>query len=166
MSNFIPASSLTIIDSEPRILDVDLAERLALSHLPEIRRLIERNRDELEMHGQVCVTATQTSAKGGRPGKAYYLNEGQALVICSMSRTAKAAQIRKLIIDVFMDWRQGKLVHVKEHNRRYPAPRVAPTYAFKLQHYSQGGYAKVEALVPFDMALAYFEAYRQLSATN
>jgi hypothetical protein len=120
MQNLISVNQLTEIDNEPRILDVDLAERLAFERPRVIRELIARNRDELEAFGSLpCRTANPT-AQGGRPGNAYYLNEGQALVICALSRTEKAAQVRKLLIDVFMAYRQGKLVHVKEHRRRLP----------------------------------------------
>lgn len=165
MTNFIPTTSLTVIDDEPRIRDLDLADRLGMADPHKIRTLIVSNIDELEMHGEVSARRAETSARGGRPGKAYYLNEDQALVICALSRTPKAAQIRKLIIDVFMDWRQDKLVHVKEHNRRPPAPRVPEWSTFKLQ-LLRGGHAKIEAIVPFDVALEYFNTYRQLSAAN
>ena len=72
------------------------------------------------MHGEVRTRHVQTSNKGGRPGTAYYLNEGQALVLCALSRTAVASQIRKALIDVFRAYRDGQLVHVKEHRRRRP----------------------------------------------
>ncbi|MCH4543121.1 hypothetical protein [Ochrobactrum sp. A-1] len=165
MTNFIPTTSLAVIDGEPCILDVDLAERLDFGRSTSVRILIERNRDELEMYGSLHRRDANPGKQGGRPGKAYYLNEGQALVICALSRTPKAAQIRKLIIDVFMDWRQGKLVHVKEHNRRPPAPRVPEWSTFKLQ-LLRGGHARIEAIVPFDVALEYFNTYRQLNVAS
>lgn len=120
MTNLIPAHSLTAIEGEPRVRDTDLAAWLQFDYAPEIRRLIERNREEIEMHGGLCSRAINPGPNGGRPGKAYYLNEGQALVICALSRTAKAATVRKALIDVFMAYRSGKLVHVKEHRRRLP----------------------------------------------
>lgn len=137
----IPAESLIEFDNEPRILDITLAERLGMAVARTIRTVISDNIAELEMHGNLLVTPTNSNiepyqedtsfrtpsgnpARGrGRPGKAYYLNEGQALVICALSRTPKAAQVRKLLIDVFMAYRQGKLVHVKEHRRSLPQRR-------------------------------------------
>ena len=152
----IPAEALVEFDDEPRILDVDLAERLGMTRGTNIRTVIAANKDELEMHGNLHAVNANSNAEAyqyvdgfhsarenslpvahgqfsapygkpnnarGRPGKAYYLNEGQALVICALSRTPKAAQVRKLLIDVFMAYRQGKLVHVKEHRRSLPQRR-------------------------------------------
>ena len=45
----------------------------------------------------------------GRPGKEYWLNEGQALVLCALSRTPQAAAIRKQVIEVFLAYRAGRL---------------------------------------------------------
>ncbi|GGC94685.1 hypothetical protein [Chelatococcus reniformis] len=91
---------------EPRVYDLLLAFRLGFADPHKIRTLIRRNIVELESYGQVSATAAETSRKGGRPGKAYYLNEGQALVICALSRTATAAQVRRQLIVVFMTYRQ------------------------------------------------------------
>jgi hypothetical protein len=113
----------TALDAEPRILDVMLAERLGFSRPVDIRKLISRNFSELRAYGEVYATMAQTSsqlgevftqsvktsAKGGRPSTAFYLNESQALLICMFSRTPKAAQVRKAIIDVFMAYRRGQL---------------------------------------------------------
>jgi hypothetical protein len=110
---------------EPRILDVVLAERLGMRALRNIRPLIAANREELEGHGEVCTRRVQTQAVGGRPGRAYLLNEGQALVICALSRTPSAAKVRKALIDVFMAFRRGELtekpVLVREHRRALPS---------------------------------------------
>lgn len=118
----IPVSALAEHAGEPRIMDLVLAERLEMVDRHDVRRLIERNREELEMHGELFSgTVPENTGRRGRPGKAYWLNEGQALVICALSRTEKAAQVRKILIDVFMAWREGKLVHVREHRRKLPA---------------------------------------------
>ncbi len=124
MQNLITMPSIVTIDQEPRVRDLDLAARLEFSNVYEARRLIERNREELEAHGEVSVTVTETGPRGGRPGKCYYLNEGQALVICALSRTAVAAEVRKALIEVFMAYRAGKIVHVREHHRRPPCSLV------------------------------------------
>lgn len=120
MNDLIPVSNLTVISEEPRILDVDLGTRLGMAQPLNIRTMIAANRAELEMHGRVFTRAVKTSPKGGRPTNSYYINEGQALVLCALSRTPIAAQIRKAIIDVFMAYRQGKVVQVKEHRRHKP----------------------------------------------
>lgn len=116
----IPAESLIDFDDEPRLLDTELASHLEFKRSYDIRELINRNREELGMYGPLPVRRGQSR---GQAFTAYYLNEGQALVICALSRTPKAAQVRKLLIDVFMAYRQGKLVHVKEHRRSLPQRR-------------------------------------------
>lgn len=121
MSNFLIANTeIATIDDEPRVRDIDLANWLGFNRAADIRELIARNRDELEAYGSFPCRTENPGKQGGRPGKAYYLNEGQALVICALSRTDKAAQVRKALIDVFMAYRQGKIVDVKAHYRRKP----------------------------------------------
>lgn len=90
---------------EPRILDTDLAERLGFEAPRQIRELIQRNEAELRTYGSLSCRTTNPSRKGGRPGRAFWLTEGQALVICALSRTPRAAAVRKLVIEVFMAWR-------------------------------------------------------------
>lgn len=109
----------TEIDADPRIQDILLGERLGFDRPRDVRKLVERNIQEIQLYG-VCATVAQTTGpKGGRPGKAYYLNEPQALLICMFSNTAKAAEVRKMLIDVFMEYRRGKgMVKVQAHERR------------------------------------------------
>ncbi len=121
MSDLIPIASLNCDFEDPRVMDLELAAWLGLSQPLNIRTAIAANRAELEMHGEVFTRDVKTTSKGGRPGKAYWLNEGQALVICALSRTEAAARVRKALIEVFMAYRAGKLVHVKEHRRRMPS---------------------------------------------
>lgn len=123
MSNLISVASVTEIEGEPRILDTILAARLGYKQPFQIRELIARNRDELLTFGGLSCGTINPNARGGRPAQAYLLNEGQALVLCALSRTPKATEIRKVLIQVFQDYRAGKLVHVNEHNRRPPAKR-------------------------------------------
>ncbi len=125
----IDTSELVVIDDEPRVKDIDLAIWLGYVRPLDIRENIARNRDELEAYGSFPCRTENPGIRGGRPGKAYYLNEGQALVLCALSRTPKAAQVRKALIDVFMAYRSGKLVHVKEHRRKLPA-RAKPKDTF------------------------------------
>lgn len=120
LNALIPIQTIEEIESEPRILDIELARGLNFTRERDIRELIARNRDELEAYGGLPCRTANPGKLGGRPGKAYWLNEGQALVICALSRTPRAAAVRKLLIDVFMAYRQGKLVHVREHHRRPP----------------------------------------------
>lgn len=93
---------------EPRVPDRVVAQRLGYERPADIRELIERNAAELATYGEVIRTARKTP-EGGRPGREFWLNEGQALVICALSRTAQAAAVRRQIIEVFMAWRRGEL---------------------------------------------------------
>lgn len=109
MSDIISTQDLnTTVNHEPRIHDLLIAEKLGFNNMLAIRKLIIRNNEELLNYGEVFSTASKTAPKGGRPGNEYYLNEGQALVICALSRTPKAAEVRKAIIDVFMAYRRGQ----------------------------------------------------------
>ncbi len=121
----------TTINHEPRIQDILIAERLGFSQVRDIRKLIDRNIDELRSYGEVSATSAETpnlprhggantafsdlhgidanTRKAGRPSKTYFLNEGQALVICALSRTPNAASVRKAIIEVYMAYRKGTL---------------------------------------------------------
>ncbi|MDB5596270.1 MAG: hypothetical protein JWM36_3231 [Hyphomicrobiales bacterium] len=98
---------------EPRIPDILLAVRLGFERPRKIRELIERNRAELETYGELPVRVGSphggANPKGGRPGKAYFLTEGQALVICALARTPVAAAIRREIIVVFQSYRAWKV---------------------------------------------------------
>ncbi|WHS33224.1 hypothetical protein QLQ09_23495 [Brucella sp. NM4] len=115
---FTIADLNTEIDDEPRIKDLRLGEGLGFSRPRAIRQIIERNLAELETYGS---SATRRGAYRGQPFSEYYLNEGQALLICMFAKTVAAAAVRKALIDVFMEYRRGKVgkpVHVREHDRR------------------------------------------------
>lgn len=105
MTANITLSDLQLISDEPRLNHRRVAERLG-TRQQEIARLIERNRAEMEMHGGVCVTVTQTSVKGGRPGQEFWLNEPQILLLCMFSRTEAAALVRQEVINVYMAYRK------------------------------------------------------------
>lgn len=157
----LTANQLSVIHGEPRVFDLHLAAWLGMTDLHMIRRAIARNRSELEMHGEVSVSATETSSKGGRPGRAYYLNEGQALVLCALSQTPKAAEIRKQIIDVFVAWRQGRTVPVKAHHRTPPSPAVRTFFSLE---FTDDGLARVILNIPRDFALNIARMYLERSA--
>lgn len=95
------------IDGEPRAHDIDLADRLGFSRPRDIRKLIERNIEEMRRFG-VCAAVSQTSGdKGGRPAAEYWLNEEQALLVSTLSNTKRAADVRHMLIRVFVAWRRA-----------------------------------------------------------
>lgn len=104
-SRILPADIETHGD-EPRILDLTLAERLGFALPREIRQLIQRNEAELRTYGTLWHRATKST--GGRPGRECRLNEGQALLICALSRTTVAARVRRELITAFMEMRRQK----------------------------------------------------------
>lgn len=94
------------INGEPRIRDLDLAARLGFSDPHKIRNLIERHADALAALG-ISATVAETSPKGGRPGKAHYLNRKQAIFITAKSETSEATEITIEIIEKFDAYEHG-----------------------------------------------------------
>ena len=111
----------TSIDAEPRILDVTLGERLGMAQPLNIRKTIRANSAEISLYGGVITHGVKTSCKGGRPSKAFYLNEPQAILLCMFANTPAAADVRHQVITVFMAYRRGS-VQVKSHERRTSTP--------------------------------------------
>jgi len=108
--NPLSLSDLDTSDTEPRILDLRIAERLGFERPRAIRQIIERNRAELEGFGSL---ATRCGKSRGQDFTEYHLTEGQTLLVCMLSRTERAAAIRKEVISVFMAWRWGQLPTAK-----------------------------------------------------
>lgn len=108
----IALADISLISTEPRVLDLVLARALEFARERDVRKLIERNTDELKQHGEICATVAQIKSdeanpKGaGRPSTEYWLNEAQALLIAMFARTPKAAAVRAQIIAVFTEWRR------------------------------------------------------------
>ena len=112
------------VDREPRLPDLVLADRLGFAKPHNVRRLIDRNRDELALHGTLVERPSsflrdgenlvpawnevRARNRGGRPGTMYLLNEGQALVVCVLSRTPIASKVRQDVIAVYMAHRRGE----------------------------------------------------------
>jgi len=121
----IISQHIEIISGEPRIEDLRLAELLGFDRPRVVRELIARNLPELQSFGGLPCRTANPGPRGGRPSAAYHLNEGQALVICALSRTPAAAKVRRALIEVFTAWRRGELpekpVIVKEHRRSLPS---------------------------------------------
>ena len=97
------------IDGEPRMRDLDVAEALDFERPRDIRQLIVRRKVELEQFG-ICGTVPRIHEGAGRPGEEYWLNEKQALFICTKSEAKNALDITIQMIEVFSAWRHGQLV--------------------------------------------------------
>ncbi|MBB4287687.1 hypothetical protein GGD88_003442 [Roseospira goensis] len=114
--NATSASPLSLSDldttaNEPRILDVRIGERLGMAQPLNIRKTIESNVDELRRYGPIHAAREKVQIGSGaiREISAYHLNEGQTLLLCMLSRTARAADVRQEVIEVFMAWRRGQI---------------------------------------------------------
>lgn len=116
--------------SVPGVLDTDLAQALGMSRPRDIRKdLIIPNHEELENFGAVVSRANMNElssfgdlsprrgeSTGGRPATAYYLNEAQALLVCTLSRTPIAKQVRaELIRGYWPDFRLLALRFILRH---------------------------------------------------
>jgi hypothetical protein len=99
----------TTVSSEPRLLDIRVAERLGFANPLMIRKLIKRNKEELESHGVLStVEITQNNnGLGGAKATAFYLNEAQTILVCMFSKTQDAAAVRKEVISVYMAAKNG-----------------------------------------------------------
>ncbi|WP_304274058.1 hypothetical protein [Caulobacter segnis] len=100
--------AVTVLNDEPRVRDLDLAERLGFDRPRNIRNLIERHRAELDGYG-VCFAVKQTSGpKGGRPTTEYYLSEEQSLMLAAVSNAPAASLVRRALITTFVALRRGQ----------------------------------------------------------
>lgn len=102
---------------EPRVRDVDLAERLAYDRPRKIRDLIKQMIDEREITG-VHVRPAQGRTSMPRGGERtttvdeYWLTEEQAMLVASRSNTLAAADVRRTLVRVFIAYRRGTLAPV------------------------------------------------------
>lgn len=123
MNALITLNDLHVIDDEPRVQDLRLAEALGFLLPYDIRKVIRRNAAELQRYGAIfATTAKNTDPRGrGRPGTEYHLTEGQALLVCMFAETERAADVRQALIEVFMAWRKGQMAPPPATSRRDPA---------------------------------------------
>ena len=107
----LTVSDLHVMAAEPRVRDLELGERLGLGQPRDIRKLIYRNADELGRHGPLLQSEAMVAIGSGarRATTEYLLTEGQALLVCMVARTPKAAEVRRQVIEVFLAWRRGEL---------------------------------------------------------
>jgi hypothetical protein len=102
--------TVKLVEGEPRIHDLMLAERLEFSNPVAIRQFIKRNEADLLRYSSLSHCVINSGSQGGRPATEYWLSEGQALFICTKSGTPKAADITEEVIKTFIAWRHGGLV--------------------------------------------------------
>lgn len=124
MTDVLKVQHLRVIEGDARIGCRDVAQALGFARVEALHRLIERNRAELEGHGEVFRhgggilrhrgeiigegSAAPKAAKRGQPQVHYLLNEPQAILVCMFARTPAAAAVRRQIVEVFLAWRRGQ----------------------------------------------------------
>lgn len=97
------ALALTPIENEPRIRDIDLAERLGFDRPVKIRELIKRHEKKLNEISHLPTVGRCIKIGNGalRELREYYLNQKQAIFICMKSETEKAFDVQVEIVHVF-----------------------------------------------------------------
>lgn len=97
-------------DDEPRILDTDLGTRLGFDRAENVRTLIKRMISAGKLNSsEVFFTVEQTSRRGGRPRRAFWLTEEQALLVATQSETPKAWALTREIVRVFRQAIRGQI---------------------------------------------------------
>lgn len=135
-------------DDEPRIADTHLAPRLGLP-LHKLRQLSERYEKAGHVTPKVLRAVRQTSDRasevstamvgtpeshknrGGRPGKARFYSEADALFLVTRSEASGAIALTKAMIQVVLTIRRhlAATVPVKGHARKLPGTKALPAPA-------------------------------------
>jgi phage anti-repressor protein len=126
----LTVSDLTVVDGGARISDAKLMEALGFGRIDELRRLIQRHREELEAYGailQIEGVSRQSDGKigRGRPTLTYMLTEEQALLVCMFARTEKAAAARRMIIEVSRPGGAANCLPGRAPTMRSPSARTS-----------------------------------------
>lgn len=95
-------------DGEPRISDVELAERLGYPNAREFRRLISRHSSTLRQFGVLGTVPTRNEL-GGHRVNTYLLSEQQAIFIVAKSDMPIATEITVAIVKAFVAFRRGTI---------------------------------------------------------
>src|SRR4051812_17722361 len=106
MTGAVQEFALVEFDGEPRARDVEIGERLGFDRPRDIRKLIERNRAEVEAFGTCAMVARVVR---GNPVTEYLLNEEQALLISAISSAPNAPAVRAMLFRTYVAWRRGHL---------------------------------------------------------
>ncbi|MGB3042418.1 MAG: hypothetical protein WBB98_04460 [Xanthobacteraceae bacterium] len=126
--NPITIADIRPIESDERVSHKRLAGALGLAADWKLRQLVDRNDTEFRRYGDISTTAVEnTDPRGrGRPGKVYWLNEGQCILAAVRSDAPRAADVRYQVITAFMEYRRqrlGQTTTVREHERRTSTKR-------------------------------------------
>ena len=119
------------IGGEPYVKDVDLGTWLGMAQPINIRQTIANNINELSEHESIhLVREMIVVGKGAkREVDVNYLTEDQVFQLTLWSRTPKGKEFRRLLIELFKAWRDGKLGAPDAKARKTArSPRIEPNY--------------------------------------
>ena len=95
-------------DGEPRISDVEMAERLGYARVADFRALIRRHAKTLKQFN--VLRAVRSRNENGGPGfTTYSLTEQQAIYIVTKSEMPLAIEITVAIVKAFVAYRRGSV---------------------------------------------------------
>ena len=95
-------------DGEPRISDVEMAERLGYANIRDFRFLIRRHIKTLNQFNQVRAVRSRNEI-GGHSFIAYSLTEQQAIYIVAKSEQPLAVEITVAVVKAFVAYRRGSV---------------------------------------------------------
>ena len=123
------------IDGQFLLRDVDLGAKMGLAQPLDIRRTIVRNMAWLEDHGSIrSVREVIIAGKGAeREVTVYHLNQGQALSLCLLMRTAKARALHASVVRFFLERRRREAVPKPRLAFPHPWPNPDPAAAVPLR---------------------------------
>jgi len=119
--------TLTPINGEPRIRDLDLADRLGFERPAKIRDLIKRNEEKLKRFSVIPTVGRRVDLGDGasREVQEFWLNQQQATFICMKSETDNAFEVQVEIVRVFDAYLSGA--------QAQPAPALNPANWSRMQ---------------------------------
>ncbi len=139
ITRIVDGWTLDITDEEPRVRDVDLAERAGLKQPRDIRKVIERCREELEEFGALDMRvhcARISKPRGGfeeREVREFWLTEHQALAVLLQLRTPQARRLRGVLVRLFIAVRRGQLTAPQQVAVLSSAPLVGGSRAHRAE---------------------------------
>ncbi|WP_372574423.1 phage antirepressor KilAC domain-containing protein [Ruegeria jejuensis] len=133
-------------NGEHRVRDLQLAEALGFERPRNIRKLIERHSSALAEFGEICSTVEQIPNVPGRPAKTYYMNEEQAVYICTKSDTEKATEVSIEVVKTFVAVTRGQRPVAALPD--YGDPEVVLGVISHLKEEADAAKAKVVELTP------------------
>ncbi|WP_089175469.1 hypothetical protein [Bosea sp. AS-1] len=110
-------------DSDYRVADAIVARWLGMSRAADIRKTIERNRDELEDYGLLEQVAAPRGRGGREPATFFRLNPNQVLILAALSKARHAPQVRAALIQSMEASEALELPEDAEVNPIFAAPQ-------------------------------------------